>query len=195
MTDIPKKRALILHGTSAEPMSGWRPWLKRELEKIGYKVRLPELPQNDTPNYDTYNNFLLETDWNFKDSLIVGHSSGAVEILNLLNDDRMSKIGLGVMVSAWYGALKDETPEMKQQMSGIFPADGYDFAKIKSKADRLVFVHSDNDPYCPLEQAEYLSNELDATLKVLHTNYGGNADHLGSPLSELTELLEVINQD
>lgn len=28
-------------------------------------------------------------------------------------------------------------------------------------------MHSDNDPYCPLEHAEYLSNELNGEFKVI----------------------------
>lgn len=173
-------------------MSGWRPWLKDKLEADDYEVWVPELPDNDRPSYTKYNDFIFESDWDLAGSLVVGHSSGAVEVLNLLMDDRSPRIKLGIMVSAWYGSLRDETPEMKQQMSGIFPPEGYDFAKIKSKADRLVFIHSDNDPYCPLEQVEFMAGELDAELIVLSTSYGGNADHLGSPLTELPEVWSAL---
>jgi predicted alpha/beta hydrolase family esterase len=173
-------------------MSGWRPWLKEKLEAEGYEVWVPALPENDTPNLHTYNDFLFGEGWDFTDNIVVGHSSGAVEILDLLMDDRCPKIKLAVPVSSWNGALKNETPELAEQMSGVFPDGGFDFEKIKQNAERIAFLHSDNDPYCPLEQAQDLANRLDAEITVLHTNYGNNADHLGSPLTELPELWTII---
>lgn len=186
------KRAVILHGTSAEAMSGWRPWLKLRLEAEGYDVWVPSLPDNDTPNRDTYNNLLFTSGWDFTDNILVGHSSGAVEVLNLLMDERCPRIKLGVAVSAWAGTLKNETPELKEQMSGIFPATGFDFDLIKQNAERLVFIHNEYDPYCSSDDAVSLSRQLEADLIMLHEAYGGNADHLGSPLTELPVLWDVI---
>lgn len=43
-----KKQALILQGWYQKPNSNWYPWLKKELEKRGYKVFLPDLPTMHT---------------------------------------------------------------------------------------------------------------------------------------------------
>lgn len=82
------KQALILHGTDATPQSNWFIWLKGKLEKDGYKVWLPQLPNSDTPNTKVYTDFLLsEPDFTFDDeTIIIGHSSGAVEVLHLLQN-------------------------------------------------------------------------------------------------------------
>lgn len=180
------KRAVILHGTDGHPKHHWMPWLKAKLEEQGYEVWVPELPENHTPNAQVYNDFLLGQGWDFADNIVVGHSSGAVSVLNLLMDERCPKIKLGVMVGAWAGGQPmghfDEN-----QFAGLFPENGFDFELIKSKADHLAFLHSDDDPYCPLEQAQYLAGQLDAPITVLHS-----AGHISGGFKEKPEIWEIV---
>lgn len=183
------KRAVILHGTDGNPEANWFPWVKKRLEEQGYQVWVPELPNNHTPNRSTYNDFLLDSDWDFEDNVVVGHSSGAVEVLNLLMDERCPHIKLGVMVSAWpAGEPIGDWDE--GQFDDLFPKDGLDFKKIKNKADKLLFVHGDNDPYCPLEDAQYLSGELQAELIAVP-----NGGHLGDGFTELPQMWDVIKDN
>ena len=187
------KRAVILHGTDGNPEANWFPWLKAKLEEQGYEVWVPELPGNHTPNRQVYNDFLLSSGWDFMDNIVVGHSSGAVQILNLLMDERCPRIRLGVMVGAWAGMEGADTERMKaagldpEQFKDTFPPEGFDFERIKSQADRLAFVHGDNDPYCPLEQARYLAEKLDAEITIIPKGH-----HLGTKFTELPELWDII---
>ena len=179
------KRAVILHGTDGAPDINWFPWLKAKLEAAGYEVWLPLLPENHTPNRQVYSDFLLGGDWDFRDNIVVGHSSGAVSVLNLLMDERCPKIKLGLMVSAWdHGA---PTGMDAEQFTNLFAPGGFDFELIKSKADKLAFLHSADDPYCPLDQAKYLAEKLDAPLTIME--YAG---HIGSMFTELPELWKII---
>ena len=78
------KNALILHGTANDSTRNWFPWLKMELEQHGYHVWAPDLPGSEKPNLKRYNKFIFSK-WKFdKDSVIVGHSSGAVATLGIL---------------------------------------------------------------------------------------------------------------
>lgn len=67
----------------------------------------------------------------------------------------------------------------------------FNFEKIKTKAKEIILIHSDNDPYIPVEQAEYLSGKLDAKLDVLpsqgHFNVGGHPKYIKFPY-----LLDII---
>lgn len=184
------KRAVILHGTSAKPMDGWRPWLKHKLEGEGYEVWAPALPENDAPNMHIYNDFLFESGWDFDNNIVVGHSSGAVAALNLLMDSRCPTLKLVVPVSVWSHGLP--TGYSGHAFDNTFPATGYDFDTMRSKVDQIEFLQSDNDPYCPLEQAEYLATSLESKLTVIHTNYGDDGDHLGNPVKLLPELWKII---
>ena len=108
------KRAIILHGTDGSPDSNWFPWLKEVLETHGYEVWMPELPYNHTPNRQVYNDFLFGSDWDFADNLLIGHSSGAVEVMNLLMDERCPHIRSGIMVGAWASNDIEPTEERVQ---------------------------------------------------------------------------------
>lgn len=181
------KRAVILHGTDGNPQKHWFPWLKQKLEEQGYEVWVPEMPANHTPNRHTYNDFLFGSGWDFTDNIVVGHSSGAVSILNLLMDARAPHIRLGVLAGAW--ARMDETDLDREQFKDLFPPEGFDFELIKSKADKLAFIHGDDDPLCPLNQAQWLAGQLDAPITLVPQ--GG---HLSSEkFTEFPELWDIIN--
>lgn len=182
------KKAALLHGTDGTPEDGWRPYIKAELEELGYEVWVPLLPGNHTPNMSVYNNFLLGTGWDFTDNLVIGHSSGAVATLNLLMDPRCPKIQTAVMVGAW--AQNDQTDLDAEQFKDTFPPEGFDFAKIKSNSSNQLFIHGDNDPYCPLDQAKWLAKQLSCEIVVIP-----NGGHLGADhgYREFPQLIEILN--
>ena len=182
------KRALILHGTDANPEVNWFPWLKAKFEERGYEVWVPLLPENHTPDRQIYNDFLFGSGHDFTDNIVVGHSSGAISVLNLLMDQRCPKIKMGVMVGAWAGGSPQDMDY--EQFKDLFPPDGFDFGLIKSKADKLAFLHGDNDPHCPLEQAKFLAEKLEAPLTVVS---GGQ--HLSNQFTELPELWQIIEPE
>jgi pimeloyl-ACP methyl ester carboxylesterase len=184
------KRAVILHGTDGAPDINWFPWLKAKLEAQGYAVWIPLLPENHTPNWRVYNDYLLAGDWDFADNIVIGHSSGAVSLLNLLMDERCPKIKLGVLLGAWASGVPLRYEAGNRQFDNLFRPEGFVFELIRSKAEKLAFMHGGDDPFCPLEQAEYLAHELGAPITVVP---GGH--HLGSKYTELPELWEIIEPE
>lgn len=176
------KNALILHGTKANPHSNWFDWFKGELEKSGYKVWVPELPGADQPDMATYQKFLLASNFDFNDeTLIVGHSSGALAVLSLL-EVLDKKIDTAVMVGVY-------RPEERSYSTG----GPIDTQKVKGKAKRFVFVHSDDDPVCPLEGAKYFAEALGGELVVLPGNqhFAVQQDPKHNKLPELVRILHL----
>ncbi len=176
------RNALILHGTAANPHSNWFDWLKQQLEGSGYKVWVPQLPNADKPDMQTYRKFIFASDWEFnEESLIIGHSSGAVAVLSILEEMPTIPIDTAVMVGVY-------RPELASYSVG----GAIDTDKVKGKAKRFVFVHSDNDPYCPLDHAKYFAENLGGELKVIlgqdHFSYELNPKH-----DKLPELIEVLD--
>lgn len=181
------KTALILHGTDGSPDSNWFPWLKAKLESNGYNVWAPLLPNNHYPNRETYGKFLLDqAEYDLSEAIVIGHSSGAVEVLNLLDDDRTPHLKLAVMVGAWAGG-KPNGYDTNEQFERLFPEAGFQFEKMQQKADHIAFLHGDDDPWCPLGQAQFLAEQLHAPITVVPR--GG---HLGNKYIELPELWDVL---
>ena len=156
------KNALILHGTNSSPEANWFRWLEGELTARGYNVWVPQLPLSMFPNVRRYNKFIFSSNWEFNhESVIIGHSAGAVEILGLLQ-----KLPRGVVIehAILVGAFTDDLKW--PQLQGLFE-EPFDYGKIKKKAKKFTFLHSDDDPFCPLAGAEYLAKELGGELTVV----------------------------
>lgn len=188
------KNALILHGTDGSSRGHWFPWLKSQLEAEGYRVWVPDLPGADRPNAKRYTEFLMSNnDWQFNDQrVIIGHSSGAVEILNLLQAlPEGTKIRLGILVGSFSSDLAKQ-PEWNT-LTGLFETT-FDFELIKNRAEKLVFFHSDNDPYCPIEQAKYLADQTSSEFIIL-PGKGHFSSESNPPVMELPEILPLINAD
>ena len=164
------KRAVILHGTGGSPTENWFPWLKTQLELVGYEVWVPQLPGAGRPNTRYYTDFLLSSKWDFQDNLLIGHSSGAVEILHLLqNLPKGTTVKTAVCVAAFSEYLAKE-PKW-ENLTELF-VEPFDFPTITSKAKTILFVHAADDPYCDPRKAEELADAVGG--KYIELTSGGH---------------------
>lgn len=190
------KRAVILHGTDGHPSHGWQPWLHQEFEKRGFAVLHPELPGNHRPSKRVYNDFLFGQQWDFADNILVGHSSGTTAILNFLADRRSPAVHAVVLVAASLVKPTDKQAVSHGfeagQFDELFPAEEFDWRALEQKCQNWYFVHSADDPYCPIEYAEAAAQAVGG--QMLYIPQGG---HLGgsSGVTELPTLLMRLEQD
>jgi predicted alpha/beta hydrolase family esterase len=186
------KNVLILHGTGADHTSNWFPWLKNELEKRGYKVWVPDLPNSIQPNIKKYNDFIFSNkNWEFNNnSVIVGHSSGAVAGLGILQKlPKDVKIGKCILAGSFKGTLG------WKNLSNLWSID-IKYNQIRNKANEFIFLHSDDDPYCPLEHAKDLSEKTNGKLFVIkgakHFSFDPAYEISDSESNMLTTLLDQL---
>lgn len=180
---------LILHGTDATPNSNWFMWLKGRLIGRGYRVWLPQLPDSEAPDAAAYTKFLLSNkDFKFSDeTILIGHSSGAVEILNLLQHlPKTTRVKAAILVSAFKDDLEMD------ELSGLF-VEPFDFEKIKQHCGKFIFIHSDNDPYCPLEDAKYLASQTNGEVVVFEEQGHFNTE-VGPEYMKFPELIQFIDE-
>ncbi len=156
------KKAIILHGTLGSPNGNWFTWLKSDLEAKGLTVWLPQLPNAEQPSLREWADFVYENcpfsiD---EETLIIGHSSGGILALILAQETDVA-IGAVVAVSVFYDNSLNWEPNNR-----LFDVS-FDWQRICDRTHKLLFVHSDDDPYVPLEQAKYIAEQCDSEIIVI----------------------------
>src|SRR3989344_3246460 len=140
------KNALILHGAGNNSQGNWFPWLKGELEKKGYKVLSPDLPNADIPKLEDWLEAVNKTEFEFnEESVLIGHSSGATLILRILeNLPENTSVRTAILVAAPLD--KGSIPQIFKLKESV-TKDPFNFEKIKKSAQKFYLIYSDNDPY------------------------------------------------
>ena len=162
------KNAIILHGTGCTPESFWYPSIKEFLEKLGYSVWVPALPDTDTPDLKKWLPLVLEKGIFNEETTLIGHSAGSPLILSVLENINIT-IHKAILV-AGYSRMKnkDDNPLILQK--------SYNWAKIKSNVKDIIFINSSDDPWgCNDEEGLLLFKNLGGTL-IIREGEG----HMGS---------------
>jgi len=158
------------------------------MEKLGYEVIVPALPNTAKPVLKDWLKALNETVGEpDTDTYLVGHSIGSVLILRYLESLKMGqKIGGAVMVAGF-------TDDLGFKEIANFFETSFDFDEIKKHCANFVAIHSDNDPYVALKYGDEFKSKIDAKLIIKH-----NAKHFSGAIEnedsckELPEVVESL---
>lgn len=186
-----KLKFLIIHGTEGYPEENWFPWLKKNLEKLGHEIIVPQFPSppGEWPIMsewlDVWKKYENEIDDN---TVIISHSLGGLFFLRLL--EKMKKpIRTAIFVSASTGVKPLKYYDGDLAFSGNFD---FDWDKIKSNAQKFIAFHSDNDPIVPISNGENLAKHLGIDLTVIPNSGHFNA---AAGYTEFPKLLEKIKEE
>lgn len=172
---------MLLHAWFGNPEDIWYPWLKNELEKKGYKVWAPELPTMPTKNPDLGEmlRFILKEKFVDRETVVIGHSLGAVLALRLAEKVAFAK---GILLAAW--DFNDLTPEHQSFWQTMM-----NHAEIKKNVTDWVFLISDNDPYVTKSIAHEVAGRVNGVaVDVGARGHFGEVDKIG----EVPEILDYI---
>ena len=177
-------KAIILHGWGGTPRGAWRGWLSDQLTVSGFEVMCLDLPGANHPKQKEWIAKIRETAGVFGDgTILVGHSLGAVAILRVLETlNGHEKINAAILVCGFTNDLGiDEIRD--------FFNTGFNWKKIRSKAEKFVIINSDNDPYMKIDEGKILHEKLGGELIIEH-----NAGHINEEAGfvEYPRLLEII---
>ena len=178
------KRVFIIHGWGGTTGSGWKGWLKRELEARGFSVFSPQMPHAENPESEEWLKALRSLAGKPDESTyFVGHSLGVTCILRYLESlPENAVVGGAVLVAG-----PTENPGIPQIES--FFKTPFDWKKIRRRCKKFVSINSDNDRYIEVRQGKTLAENLGAKLVVLHSR-GHFSSSEGT--MELPEALEAL---
>jgi uncharacterized protein len=184
------KRVFIIHRWEGGAQDDWRPWLKSELEKQGYGVIVPDMPDTDTPIIEKWvNNLAKIVGTPDSDTYFIGHSIGCQAILRYL-ETIDQKVGGAIFVSGWFNLENLEDEEVVKTARPWIETP-INIEKVQSVLPKSTLIISDNDPYGALEENKQKFSELGSKIVILH-----NAGHLTEDdgFNQLPEVVEEFKK-
>jgi len=181
------KNAVILHGTDETPKYMWLPWIKKELEKKGYSVSIPQLPQADHPMLENWLPVALKETYT-EETILLGHSAGGPLQLSVL-ENITTRIKQAILV-AGYARVKGDEKEADPIVQ-----KSYKWEKIANHVENIIFINSDNDPWgCDDKEGRYMLDNVGKGTLIIPKGEG----HMGSErfnqqYNEFPLLLKLID--
>jgi uncharacterized protein len=191
------KRVVIIHCWEGYPEYCWHPQVKKDLKQLGFKVKVPAMPETERPQLDKWLPKLKEVVGNPDEELyLIGHSSGVITILRYLeNLSEGQKIGGAVLVAGFIDDLSYmDSVEDKTVLPSFFQTP-INWHKIKSHTNNFVAIHSDNDPYVQLKHADVFREKLDAKVIIRPgMKHFSGSDVYEESCTELPDVVEAVKQ-
>lgn len=188
------KRVFIVHRWDGRPDDDWYPWLKGELEKSGFEVFVPAMPETERPQIEKWVPTLAKAVGRVdEETYFVGHSVGCQTIIRYLETlKHESKIGGAIFVAGWF-SLNVETDE-EREIAKPWLERKVDFSKVNQTTDNFVAIFSDSDPYVPKENEAFFRDNLHARTIMLsqrgHFTKGDGVSELPEVVDELLDMMD-----
>jgi uncharacterized protein len=153
-------RIILIHGFNSSPEMNFHPWLKEELEGLGFEVVAPKLPLSTKDELDLpgiIEEMKSQVGYLKNDDIMLGHSLGAFVVLQYLEAVEMTETPRAVVLVAAPWKVQ------RAALRGLFIAD-LDADVLMWKAREFVVVHSKDDELVPFEHGQKLASHLKAKL-------------------------------
>ena len=186
------KRVFIIHGWGSSPERNWKPWLRNELEKRGFTVFVPAMPDTDNPTIEAWVNHLSKVIGTpDKNCYFIGQSIGCQTILRYLESQPNSvKIGGAILVAGWVHLTpKASEDDHDEEIAKPWLKTPIKWKKIITHTKNFVAIFSDNDPLVPIEDAEIFKEKLGAKIIIEHNK--GHFSH-DDGITKLHIVLETL---
>lgn len=183
------KKVIIVHRWDGNPNGDWYPWLKKELEKKGFKVIVPIMPNSDEPQIKKWVPHLKKVVGNLnEETYFVGHSIGCQTLLRYLEKENFKgKIPGVVFVAGWFKLANLENEEIKE-IAKPWINTPINFNKVKSKIGKLTVFLSSNEPYDYVKENEIIFKEKLEAKVIIEKNKGHFTEEDG-----IVKIPEVLN--
>lgn len=184
ITTMNKPKIILIHGNGGGTgQDNWFPYVKKELESKGFTVIAETMPDNVLARADQWLPFLKDTLDADEDTILVGHSSGAVAAMRYAETNKLYG---SILVGACYTDLGDAD----EKASGYYDRP-WQWDHIKANQNWIIQFASTDDPYIPIEDARYIHEKLGSEY-----HEASDEGHYGEDKgkTEFPELLEAIEE-
>lgn len=176
-------KAIIIPGNGTTDITeNWFPYVKNGLEELGLDVIAENMPDPDLARKEYWLPFIKEK-LSTEESILIGHSTGAVAILRYLEEN---KCKLAILIGVYSTDLGGDY----EKKSGYFDAP-WQWDKIKNNAKKIVLFASKDDPYIPVSESLLVKEKTGAE----YHEYNDEG-HFGEDVhkTEFPEIIAVVSK-
>ena len=182
---VSTQKVIIIHGNGgATGTDHWLPSVKWALEKEGLKVITETMPDNVLAREKYWLPFLKDKLHADKNTILVGHSSGAVAAMRYAENNK-------IYGSVLVGACHTDLGMKEERIAGYYNRP-WQWDKIKASQNWIIQFHSTDDPFIPVDEARYVHKRLNSeyTEATDEGHYGGG----GREKLQFPELISAIKK-
>jgi len=188
-------RFIILPGNGCTNIlkSNWYSWLAEELRSRSLEVAIENMPDPYVARESAWIPFIHNTLKVDEDTVVIGHSSGALAAMRLI--EKTPVYGT-ILVAAAHTDLGDEN----ERASGYFDRP-WDFASMRKNTKGFFHqFHSVDDHLIPISEAQYVAQHLqnietdaDVGVELAPFKYDELSDrsHFFEPFTELIDVIDA----
>lgn len=191
------RKALLLHWWEGTSEGCWFPWLKKELESLGYNVFVPDLPNTEKPVFEEQIAVIQKYSKDFSEwDIIVGHSLWCCLTTQFVEINKLQKLKI-ILVAPVYPKLWEEIKDMLWEYYDILQPYYTRPNTFETLENSYTILLSDNDPYVTEKSAkEYYDNFAQqdnnwVEYKLFH-NWYHFSDWAPEPIKQIPEILNYI---
>ena len=150
---------VLLHGFNGSPDGVFFPWLKSQFDKQGIKYQCPSLPNPQNPTEDEQVNFVLQNCKFDENTVLFGHSLGAVVAMKVA--EKLKHKIAGLVLAG--GFVNPDFKDRPRPFHNTFKWE-FDFKEIRRNVNFVKILSDPNDYAVYFEQGKILKEKLEASL-------------------------------
>jgi predicted alpha/beta hydrolase family esterase len=170
------KKVFIIHGWGGNPDEPLLVWLDTELQKKGYEVVRPAMPNSLEPKIEVWVTHLASlVGVPDENTYFIGHSIGCQTIMRYLSTlPENIKVGGALFIAGWFNLahLEEYDGEGAEEIGKPWIENPIDFEAIKKVCQEITVFLSTNEPYEYVEENKHTFEEKLNAKVVLMENKG-----------------------
>lgn len=181
--DIKELKIIFLHGNgNSTPKDNWFPFIKTELEKFGINIIDRQFPDAYLARASYWLSFLKDELKADKNSILIGHSSGAVASMRFAENNQIFG---SILVAPMHTDLGIET----ERLSGYYDKP-WDWHAIRNNQNWIIQFSSTDDPWIPIAEPRFVHEQLKSEYYEFNTQGHFGGDYHKRSFPELAEALK-----
>lgn len=174
---------VIIHGKDGSPDMPWIRWLEGGLTDRGVRCIAPPFPPEESSTIDSWFSVLAAVQADPRETVYVAQARGAMALLRWIDSlPKTVRIPQIILIAC----NTDYQPHRRN--SGGFYETPLNYRGLQEKCRSIVFIHSHDDPFVPVERAERLAAKLQAKF----VQYA-DAGHFGNSKLDAPEVLRELD--